>query len=1143
GSGKTWQLVTRIVRLLLDGNRPESILAITFTRKAAAEMLVRLNERLFELACLDDAGLMDALGKMQLTPDERTLARARNLYEELLCAPRTVRTSTFHAFCQDILRNFPLEADVPPGFELLDKTGDLIREAWAALFSEATQLPDGAIAKILEDLFEICSGLHGTQSLLNSFLEHRGDWWAFTQGAADPVGHASGILQGQLGIDPAHDPLMNFPAPDLKALLAEFAALLATHATQTNLKYQQLIITALHELPTAPLRYENIKEALFTGEGTPRLRKVSGVQAKALGEAGVTRILELHEHIVRALQALEDQLNSLATYRISQAWFSAGSRLLEHFQRIKAERRLLDFTDLEWQAYLLLCHEDNAHWIQYKLDQRINHLLVDEFQDTNPTQWHLLLPLLQELEAGDPERRRSVFLVGDSKQSIYRFRRAEPRLFNQAQRWLQEHLAAHSFPLATSWRSSPAVIAFVNRLFSTTALAEQLDNFTPHTTHRDYWGRVTLLPLCDNPVMEIAAQDAELRNPLRRPRQIILDQRHYQEGQGIAATILNLLETQSVIDENSMARPLHPGDIMILLRNRNHVHDYERALLEANIPFVGADRGTLLQCLEIHDMVSLLETLVTPYDNLAVATVLRSPLFGCSDEDLILLASQPGEALWMKRLMTVAADQPPGSPLARAAHQLAHWRNLAGQLPVHDLLDRIYCEGDVLYRYRCAFPDHLQHRVQANLTRFLELALEIDSGRFPSLVHFLVRLGELREHAQEAPDEAVALSGEQRVRLMTIHAAKGLEAPVVFLADSTSSSNNTTAFRALIDWPVESERPHGMHITGKTLDPYSQRRVEQEIVADQREETNLLYVAVTRARQYLFVSGCRPSKGDRLGWYGAIAGSYEMVCIRRIDKHHQLDASSLDDQVILEQHGHKMVCLRKIDRHHKMVCPRKIDRHHAPPLPAGTPVAAATTYSVDPRLGSVIADRRLFREIAPSRSASAIHTGEETPGEDGRQRGLLIHYMLEQLCRQHDSKTQAVFLNDIAARFARNSDDELLKVCWDEAVNVFRHPELQMIFDPARYQSAYSEVPIQYRQGGMTVHGIIDRLVMAQDRLLLIDYKTHALVDPARQDEIAREYYEQMHWYVEGVRRLWPGQVIQPMLLFTHTARLHHCPV
>ncbi|WP_303901020.1 UvrD-helicase domain-containing protein [Thiohalomonas denitrificans] len=1108
GTGKTWLLVTRLVRLLLDGVRPDAILAITFTRKAAAEMQTRLNERLFELACTDEKRQSELLQMMGAPSDAETRGRARGLYEGTLRARQPVRTTTFHAFCQEVLRRFPLEADVPPGFELIERTGELERAAWEHLMAEATAEPDGAVGQDLERLLKYCGSLDGLSSALTDFLGRRSDWWAYTENRNEPVAWAVSEAARHLESDPDDpDPRSGFLGTHAEELQA-FAELLLRHPIRDNPNLAEGLGMAVHKETPLEARFEAAAAAFLRKDGELRSRKASQAQAKKMTEAGQERFLELHATLSEKVLTVRDALSRRETVASTSAWYRLGERLIGHFQRFKEEQRLLDFADLEWRAYRLLSDADNAHWVQFKLDQRIDHLLVDEFQDTNPTQWRLLLPLLEEMAAGESERRRSVFLVGDVKQSIYRFRRADPRLLPAAHEWLSGAMAAHGHTLHISRRSAGAVIECVNRVFGPEGpLAEGLAEFAEHDTfHDDLWGRVEMLPLVEENKTSEPPEEAEsdrLRDPLTEPRRIANDGRYRQEGRQIAARIAALVADATPVGDSDEARPMHYGDVLILVRSRTHAGVYEAALREAGIPYVGADRGTLLEALEVRDLVALLEVLITPYNHLSIATVLRSPLFGCSDGDLVTLAL--GKGGWLERLAKGAIELPPAAPLARAHRLLNGWRRLAGRLPIHDLLDRIYGDGNVLARYEAAFPAHLQPRIRTNLGRFLELALEIDAGRYPSLTGFVARLSQLREFTGEAPDEAPACGGE-RVRVMTIHAAKGLEAPVVFLADAAAARQKDSPFRALVDWPAGAPHPERLLLVGRKAqqDTITRGQLDLDKAAEQREQANLLYVALTRARQMLFISGCRPRRGEELGWYGLLATALAIE-------------GGTTAPAVLESGERPDPSVQGVARESRPVT-----------------VPAALGRAIDPP--------PLPLEVAPSsRVAAAAHGGPNgLMEEDALLRGVVIHRMLELLVEEGNPHGD----ESVAQEFGLDAQEPEFRSWWEEAQSLLTQADLAPLFRPGAECQAFCEVPVTYRrEDGRVVHGIIDRLIVSADQLWVVDYKTHTRACEGNLPKLSEPYEEQLRLYAEGIARLWPGRPVRASLLFTAAGALYDMTV
>jgi ATP-dependent helicase/nuclease subunit A len=633
----------------------------------------------------------------------------------------------------------------------------------------------------------------------------------------------------------------------------------------------------------------------------------------------------------------------------------------------------------------------------------------------------------------------------------------------------------------------------VNTVFGVAPLRERLAGFNPHSTHLpDMYGHVELLPLTGAAATEPGSGQTGLRNPLQAPRPDPLDRRHYTEGAAIAARMQELVSSETLVSVADGTRRLHYGDIMVLLRQRTHATAYEQALRDAGIPYLSASKGMLLDNLEVRDLEALLRLLVSPYDNLALAQVLRSPVFGLESEQLLPLAGQPG-GTWYEHLARLAAHAE--SPYDRVYAMLSRWRELAGQVPVHDLLDRIFHEAELLPRFAGAFPEALRPRVHASLTRFIELALEVDNGRYPSLPRFLDQLERLRQSQQDQPDESPPAGADgNRVRIMTIHAAKGLEAPVVFLADMATAPRDRNAHAALVDWPGDRERPLQFLLTPRRadLDPASRVLLENQARERQREDANLLYVAITRARQFLYISASAPTRGSDTGWYGLLSDALQGW----------------------EKNAAGNPCRTTGTR----------------PVAATLGASAGIKPDVDPRLSQVITVRPELRQIAPSHADPAVTP--ESGDADGRERGIAIHRMLDFISRA-PAAAPATLPPQLANGLGREADAPELQNWWQEALLTCRHPDFAMLFDPQHYVRARNEVPLQYLQQGQLVYGIIDRLVICEDALLVIDYKTHRRAAPDTLDELASGYREQMQLYSAGVAQLWPELAVKPYLLFT----------
>lgn len=1073
GSGKTWLLVSRVVRLLLEGVEPSQILAVTFTRKAAQEMAARLREWLFVLATASREEAHEFL-RERAVPEERmdTLsARSRLLYERVLTAQPGITITTFHSWFMQLLRRAPLDAGVPGDVSLVEQTATLVDEAWERFASGMQREPDSAAARGLEALFRD-GGLENTRRLLTNFLQRRAEWWAFTRGAGDAVAFALGRIEGDMEVTPDQDilgPLFADPAFD--AGMGEYAEFLARN-TARDQALSQVLEAARHE-PDPAKRFGLVGPVFLTAaDGTIKKLKPSGAQAKRLTAAGELRFLGLHlelgARIIGAHGALLDQEN----YRFNTAALHCGVALLAAYQEVKAERQVIDYGDIEWRAWELIRVSDHAAYMHCKLDARYRHILVDEFQDTNPLQWLTLQSWLAAAAAADS--RPSVFMVGDPKQSIYRFRRAEARLFDRAQDYLVKEFGAHRLSQNESRRCAPPLIEVVNRLFG----AEKLYSaFKPHTAHfAGKPGRVEVLPLAREDDAAEAAPTAglQLRNPLAAPLDVTEDRRREREADMLTARIGEIVGGWQVADSRTgAARPARYSDIMVLVRRRTHLTVYERALRHAAIPFVTSRQGGLLDTLEAQDLIALLEFLTSPFADLRLAHALRSPVFGAADEDLIALA-QAGEGTWWERLARLAHAGGLSAALARAHDLIARWLERADTLPVHDQLDRIYFEGEVLRRYHGAVPAAMQGAVAANLHAFMQRALDTDAGRYPSLPRFIHELADLADApAEEAPDEGISGDAGDAVRIYTVHGAKGLEAPIVWLLDTAAGPRADRGYDTMIDWPPETEQPAQFSLCArKDAQSTAQRALagsEIELVA--REDLNLLYVAMTRAAQALIVSGS-DARGRETSWYERVRAATAAAA--------GMDAGDAAQTV---------VCGGSL----------QTTKDEQKPIFMESPPAGA-------------ADPRLAR---PSPTGVRV----PTPSGRGLTYGTQFHLLMERLTASPGAE------RDAAARALGMSAREFAPM-WNEAQRLIADPKLARFFDAAQYVRALNEVPLITAAGAVKR---IDRLVEANDAIWVLDYKTGEV--PVGGALMA-EYEAQLAEYRVSVAQMFPGKVVRGMLVF-----------
>ncbi|CAG9933694.1 UvrD-helicase domain-containing protein [Candidatus Nitrotoga arctica] len=1063
GSGKTWLLVSRILRLLLAGVKPGEILAITFTRKAAQEMQARLHEWLHFLATQDDIAVRAFLVERELHDvSDKLLARARSLYRDCLMAQPAITINTFHGWFIQIIQRAPLNAGLLIGMQLLERTSVLYEEAWQMFANSLRAAPDDVTAQEMQWLFAEY-GLHSTRTLLKNFVQKRAEWWAYTSGQEDAVGYAMEQLRIKLDVDPEDASLVMLLDKDFELIVQTFANLLQSGSAAQQ-KDACMLAEALR-LQDARARFEALSDGLYTDKGEPRKLKANKGQDAEL-------YANLCCALFKSLQSVRDALAEREVLRMNQAALHCGAAVLQHYQDLKLRQQLMDFTDVEWQVCRLLNQSDCAEYMQYKLDSRYKHVLLDEFQDTNPVQWQILQAWFAASAA--VESRPNVFVVGDPKQSIYRFRRADARLFGEVSAWLQQEFGAYPLNQNITRRNAPAVLQAVNNVFD--SQPEGFVDFETHIAHHtNLPGFVTALPLAiieNSAEIDVLSRPGWLRNPLREARIEQATGEREAEAQQFAAGIADIMAHWSVHDADGTVRRAEYCDIMVLVRKRTHLRVYENALRTYRIPFLTSRRGGLLDTLEAEDIQALLTFLITPFANLELAQVLRSPIFACSDGDLMQLAQDEIAGSWWSRLQRCVQSGAASAELSRAYRLLNNWLDRADKLPVHDLLDRIYFEGDVLHRYAATLPVELYETIRANLQAFIEIALNVDAGRYPSLPRFLAELRELRAaDNNESPDEGKVGEVGNAVRIYTVHEAKGLEAPIVWLLDANDTQRKPDNYDVLLDWPPNALRPvHFSLFTDKRR--RGAKRVayfdaEEDYI--RREEMNLLYVAMTRAKQALLVSGNGGFK--ETSWYGRISAAVEEG----------------DNPLLIAANNLAPVL---------PVITTEIDAGLLRPLPTGQRAMRSTAAQ---RQG--IGLHTLLQHLSAS-SPAVLGTSALFANDDMKKRAITDKMALQLQC-------------DISP-----SDMESL---WQQAQHLLALPALQRFFDPQQYRGACNEMSYVNARGELRR---IDRLVEFDDEVWILDYKTGAPSD-------FMSHSVQMQEYRVAMQTVYAGKIVRCALLFS----------
>ncbi len=874
GSGKTTLLVARITKILLSGVKPDEILAISFTRKAAAEILERVQQMLQYLAQESDDKVIARLAAMQIDHPERQLEAARQLYPLAFGQGCGLSITTFHGWFVSLLKQLPLSSGVTPAFNLLENDAhfrDIVWHRWINLRLPA-QMQD------LRTLY-MALGDRQTHHLLNAFIAYRAEWRLATYHDSPEVysDHDADSteltpyqwLKDLFGTDGQRDPRYDFFTPEHCAQLQTLASTLGqgSDAQQNKARAIEAVLSTIPvDDESALTRFDAIKSIFLTQKNEPSKPlkvKISFDEFAASWESMGVMIADfLHRSEDTLLLSLHAPLMRL------------GHHLVNFYQSEKNDARVLDFADLEFEMLRLMCEEEYAAYFQARLETRCRHILIDEFQDTNPLQWHVLYAWLQGyVEVG--EAIPTLFLVGDPKQSIYRFRRADPRVFDTAQQWLRTHIANSIF-LRTdhTWRNAPAITSTLNQLFA------HNPRYHPHSSGAtdDNMAAVTVLPLIQAAPKEVrdTTEVTVLRNPLHYPA--VEHEQHLREieGQQICAMLIAAQKTHHFAW----------NEVLLLMRTRSHLADYEEAFRAAGIPFSSDRKNSWQESLEVSDFLALARFVLFQDDH-ALAHVLSSPMFDWPNERLSALAYfvktqkqtlNTGERATLSWFSTLPeflqqCDESADSITLIQQHWqlLLDWIDAARRLSIHDFFDSVFARADVPACYWRNTPSHEHAQIERNLYALLHASLSFNAGRYPRLADFVAQFGTLS-------DDALPASHDDGVQFMTIHGAKGKEAQVVVLLNS-NTSNSFDKLDLLIDWPLEQAHPtHISAFWNKDVRGVARNALfAQEQHYAQQEEWNLFYVACTRAKKLLIFSAVAngkksSSKGlDEDSWYGQIS--------------------------------------------------------------------------------------------------------------------------------------------------------------------------------------------------------------------------------------------------------------------------------
>ncbi len=1124
GTGKTHVLTMRVLRLLLAGTAPERILALTYTKAAAAEMSKRVFARLAEWVTDAEPALKKKLAVLLgRAPTAADMQRARQLFAIAIETPGGLKVQTIHAFCERLLQRFPLEAGVPPNFAILDyhEQRTLLKEAADDMLAEATATPGTPLASALTSAVAFATDDNFDALLMETMRER--DWLA----SAVRLGRdAETIYRRALGIGPGTDGRK--VAEQLAALLPE-SELAALHdILDAGSKTDRDLAASAASAQKAngqDRRIDALADLFLTGKGEPRKSLMTKPLATRHPE-----VLARLERVQHQFVALHAERCKLVLLDAALALIRLGSAVLQRYGDAKARRAALDFDDLVARAANLLGSSASVEWVLYKLDGGLDHILVDEAQDTSSVQWQVIRSLADEFfaGAGASEVVRTLFAVGDEKQSIYGFQGAAPAMFGDvgealAARAGRAGMAWQRVPLNLSFRTVEPLLSAIDGIFAdsrrtpgVTAAGKPLEHFA----HRA--GQAGLIEIWPTEKKEQVVP-AEPWSPLE---EATASSPVVRLAARIADTIAGWLASSARLESED--RPITPGDILVLVRKRT---PFAPAMISAlklrGIPVAGADRLVLTEQIAVQDLTALGDFLVLPDDDLALAAVLKSPLFGLDDDDLLALAPERRGSLWQELL--ARADAAPR--LQAAAETLKRWRAQADRAPPFEFYAALL-DGDGM---RARMLDRLGVEAADAIDEFLNLALGYDDTAPPSLQGFL---SWLREGVREIKRDMEQGRGE--VRVMTVHGAKGLEAPIVFLPDTCSTRSGRRPGSLLklesAARPVGTPAPLLWPVKGTSnLDPVQQAKTAI-LTAETQERNRLLYVALTRARDRLYVAGFENGAAPPADcWYNLIK-----------------DGLGSDLEEVATADG------RTIWRRQSA----QTAKHEAPKI--ATHAAAAAAPLPDWASRPAPKEPLITIPLTPSRLAPLETDVDGEPMEPPRGRlaeppilppaaladdyrflrGTLTHALLEHLPALPRARREAAAEAFIAARGGTRLPDGVRKGIVAETLAILHEPAFAALFGPdARAEVAIAaEIPHPQGRGpALRLAGKIDRLVREGRSVLIVDYKTNR-PPPHDVAHVADAYLLQLAAYRIAAQSIFKGLHIRAALLWTDGPRIMEIP-
>jgi ATP-dependent helicase/nuclease subunit A len=1111
GSGKTKVLGDRVLRLLLGNVPPAKILCLTFTKAAAAEMSNRIAERLAAWSAASNDKLREELRALTGGKDTAALMPvARRLFARVLDTPGGMKIMTIHAFCQSLLRRFPLEAEVAPHFSLIEERDAtaLMGEARDEMLNAARGAADTPLRRALDNV--VARMLEGRlNDLMRELFTRRARFERLIEGAEMPAIRAATRRLLSVGADETRETVLAEAVADMACDPAQLRRAADALARGSDKDQQRAAILRTWLAADAAQRAETFEaycSLYFIQDGS--IQKRLATKGAIAAWSGLVACLTEEAN---RLAIIRERLRAVEVAVGTEALIHVSADVLRRYTRRKAVAAQLDYEDLILKAVDLLQRPGIAPWVLYKLDGGIDHVLIDEAQDTNPEQWRVIAALTEEFFAGQgaSENPRSIFAVGDRKQSIFSFQGAAPEEFLRYEKhYAQRAERFQTVPLRTSFRSTQAVLEIVDTVFGGVARAGVA------TTEEDIGHRVSRIGEFGEIVIWPTACPVGSDAPLPWSPPTIRELAAAPEArlaESIASEIAHLLKNASTQQRGEMRR-VTAGDVMILVRNRTKFMDLMvRALKRRAIPVVGVDRMTLLDQIAVQDLIAFCRFLLLPEDDLNLAALLKSPLVGVTEEELFrLCVDRGGKNLWW-RVEELAAEMPAA---AKARDLLDPFLDRAGFATPYEQLSELLEAAGGRRRLYARLGDECGEAID----EFLNLALAHESRHAPNLQDMLAWMEQGELQVKRDLDE-----GAGRVRIMTVHGAKGLEAPIVFLADQRRRPQPLSG----LFWIQVKDSDAQIPIWSPNMasdDPIAEDARTAAMQRQQEEENRLLYVALTRAEERLYVCGWRGVQAlKNPNWHDHVREAAGKASHARTEQRPDWlggPDEGWEGEVLRVSAGELIAAVE---------------------APAPTPSEIALPAWLDAPIGALPDPPR---PLMPSRPSEPDPATMSPLGEDQGwryQRGRVIHHLLEmlpQLPRGARLAAAQAFVARRSSAVPLAEQDALAR----DVTALLDVPEFAAIFGPA----SRAEVPVVATRRtpdgrAQVLSGQIDRLVVLEDEVWVVDFKSNRPA-PMQVLQVSQQYVRQLSAYRSALSSLYENKQIHCFLLWTEGPRLMEIP-